>query len=235
MLVHGEGPDVTPVKVLNCDTITQVGLFSFSGRVLSLFSEFLHQPFFSVSAVLSTWFHNILNSILILSFTVSTMVYRYLNVLSHRMICFSNILSVIVNYCLVYFYPLLLVNVMITCFFWPILSSTDWLFMPVMHHVHCRGHLCNCFKTHYELWVRKKSSNLIFHIFKSKNKHEKMFLCDIIIHTWKGYVVYLFLPASHVVKCAWNIMKAFLLALIVSVKILIFCSPGEREDHRSGL
>lgn len=24
MLVHGEGPDVTPVKVLNCDTITQV-------------------------------------------------------------------------------------------------------------------------------------------------------------------------------------------------------------------
>uniref|UniRef100_A0A4W6D032 Plexin b2a, tandem duplicate 1 n=1 Tax=Lates calcarifer TaxID=8187 RepID=A0A4W6D032_LATCA len=34
VLVHGEGPDVTPVKVLNCDTITQVGLFSFSGRVL---------------------------------------------------------------------------------------------------------------------------------------------------------------------------------------------------------
>lgn len=24
MLVHGEGPDVTPVKVLNCDTISQV-------------------------------------------------------------------------------------------------------------------------------------------------------------------------------------------------------------------
>lgn len=24
VLVHGEGPDVTPVKVLNCDTITQV-------------------------------------------------------------------------------------------------------------------------------------------------------------------------------------------------------------------
>lgn len=26
VLVHGEGPDVTPVKVLNCDTITQVGV-----------------------------------------------------------------------------------------------------------------------------------------------------------------------------------------------------------------
>lgn len=24
MLVQGEGPDVTPVKVLNCDTISQV-------------------------------------------------------------------------------------------------------------------------------------------------------------------------------------------------------------------
>lgn len=24
VLVHGEGPDVTPVKVLNCDTISQV-------------------------------------------------------------------------------------------------------------------------------------------------------------------------------------------------------------------
>lgn len=24
VLVHGEGPDVTPVKVLNCDTVTQV-------------------------------------------------------------------------------------------------------------------------------------------------------------------------------------------------------------------
>lgn len=27
VLVHGEGPDVTPVKVLNCDTITQVSWF----------------------------------------------------------------------------------------------------------------------------------------------------------------------------------------------------------------
>lgn len=27
MLVHGEGADVTPVKVLNCDTITQVSEF----------------------------------------------------------------------------------------------------------------------------------------------------------------------------------------------------------------
>lgn len=27
VLVHGEGPDVTPVKVLNCDTITQVSRF----------------------------------------------------------------------------------------------------------------------------------------------------------------------------------------------------------------
>lgn len=25
--MHGEGPDVTPVKVLNCDTISQVSLF----------------------------------------------------------------------------------------------------------------------------------------------------------------------------------------------------------------
>ena len=24
--MHGEGPDVTPVKVLNCDTISQVGV-----------------------------------------------------------------------------------------------------------------------------------------------------------------------------------------------------------------
>ncbi|MEQ2164841.1 hypothetical protein GOODEAATRI_010869 [Goodea atripinnis] len=29
VLVHGEGPDVTPVKVLNCDTITQVSFSSF--------------------------------------------------------------------------------------------------------------------------------------------------------------------------------------------------------------
>lgn len=27
VLVHGEGPDVTPVKVLNCDTISQVRIF----------------------------------------------------------------------------------------------------------------------------------------------------------------------------------------------------------------
>ena len=30
VLVHGEGPDVTPVKVLNCDSITQVSFVSVS-------------------------------------------------------------------------------------------------------------------------------------------------------------------------------------------------------------
>lgn len=32
--MHGEGPDVTPVKVLNCDTISQVGLFCFRSEGL---------------------------------------------------------------------------------------------------------------------------------------------------------------------------------------------------------
>lgn len=37
VLVHGEGPDVTPVKVLNCDTISQVGVcFSAAGFLFSV-------------------------------------------------------------------------------------------------------------------------------------------------------------------------------------------------------
>uniref|UniRef100_A0A8C4EJ76 Plexin b2a, tandem duplicate 1 n=1 Tax=Dicentrarchus labrax TaxID=13489 RepID=A0A8C4EJ76_DICLA len=39
VLVHGEGPDVTPVKVLNCDTISQVGFCFLSQVVVSRVSS----------------------------------------------------------------------------------------------------------------------------------------------------------------------------------------------------
>jgi len=39
--VLGEGPDVTPVKVLNCDTITQVRLLLRQGTLVTMSSSLL--------------------------------------------------------------------------------------------------------------------------------------------------------------------------------------------------
>ncbi len=51
-------------------------------------------------------------------------------------------------------------------------SSIDSVFIPLMHGVHYSGHIC--------LFGR------IFHLFKSKNKHVKNLLCDLIIHASEG-------------------------------------------------
>lgn len=64
-------------------------------------------------------------------------------------------------------------------------KSYSWI--PLMHGVHCSGHLRNSFKITY--FEKIYICHFIHHLLKKckKQKQMKYLLCDLIIHAWEGY------------------------------------------------